>query len=209
MRYILILFSSAILIAGLHAQNTPVLYENQFDKSDKFPDDILVLDGIFEIKEEAGNKFAELPGAPLDTYGFMFGPSQKENIEVTARIFGTGKGRRFPTFAVGLNGVGGYKLQVSPAKKLVELYKGDEVKQSSPLEWKSGAWTFLKLTLRKSGETEWKLQGYVWNDAPAPKDPALTWVEKDQPSAGKPSVWGSPYAGTPLRFDDLLVKRAD
>lgn len=94
------------------------MYENNFEKAelDKVPADFLVLDGAFEVKADGGNKFLELPGAPLDTFGVLFGPTEKDSLAVSARIFGTLKGRRFPSFGVGLNGVGGFRLLVSPAK---------------------------------------------------------------------------------------------
>src|SRR5258708_32555730 len=106
------------------------LYENNFEKAalDKVPDEFLVLDGGFAVKEEDGNRFLELPGAPIgEGSGLLFGPTEKENVAVSARVFGTGTGRRFPAFGVGLNGqgAGGYKLQGSPGKKLLELYKGE------------------------------------------------------------------------------------
>src|SRR6266705_5565560 len=117
------------LAFGTFAQQAKPLYENDFEQAalDKVPDDFLVLDGQFAVKEEGGNKFLELPGAPLDSYGALFGPTETEDISVSARIFGTGKGRRYPTFGVGLNGQGtsAYRLQVSPAKKALELFKGD------------------------------------------------------------------------------------
>src|SRR5262245_56090812 len=58
------------------AAETNVIYQNNFEKAEvgKLPDEFLVLDGAFAIKEEAGNKFLELPGAPLDTFGMLFGP---------------------------------------------------------------------------------------------------------------------------------------
>ena len=67
------------------------------------PADFLVLDGAFEVKEEAGNKFLELPGAPLETFGVLFGPTEKDGLSVGVRIFGTLKGRRFPAFGAGLS----------------------------------------------------------------------------------------------------------
>src|SRR5437588_932962 len=98
----------AFLSVGLSAlaQTKPV-YENNFEKAEvgKVPDDFLVLDGAFVVKEEGRNKFLELPGAPLDSFGVLFGPTQSAGVAVSARIHGTGKGRRFPTFGVGLNGV--------------------------------------------------------------------------------------------------------
>src|SRR5947207_12856383 len=126
-------------------------YRNDFEKADigKVPEDVLVLDGGFAVQQEGGNKFLELPGAPLDTFGLLFGPTETNNVSASARIFGTGKGRRFPAFALGLNGVGGLKLQVSPAKKLVELYRGEEVVATAPYTWEAGAWTMLRLDVRK------------------------------------------------------------
>jgi len=198
------------LASGLLAQGAKPLYENDFEKTElnKVPDDFLVLDGQFAVKEEGGNKFLELPGAPLDTFGVLFGPTEKEGNGVSARIFGTGKGRRYPTFAVGLNGQGtsAYKLQVTPAKKALELFKGDEVKASVLHEWQSGAWTRLRLQVRKVKDGGWKVEGKAWKDGD--KEPSAWMVsfdEKEQPVAGRASIWGSPYATTPIRFDDLLV----
>src|SRR5438552_15349770 len=115
------------------AQTKP-LYENNFEKAEvgKVPSDFLVLDGGFVVKEEGGNKFLELPGAPLESFAVQFGPSETSDIAVSARINGTAKGRRYPAFGVGVNGVAGYKLQVSPAKKMLELYKDQELKATVP-----------------------------------------------------------------------------
>ena len=206
-----------VLLAGLafhvFAQQAKPIYENNFETAviDKVPEDFLVLDGQFAVKEEGGNKFLELPGAPLDTFGALFGSTEKEGTAVSARIFGTGKGRRYPTFAIGLNGQGSsaYRLQVSPAKKALELFRGDEVKATVPYEWQSGAWTRLRLQVRKVKEGQWKVEGKAWTD----KEPSAWLVsldEKEQPVAGKASIWGSPYATTPIRFDELrLVSATD
>jgi len=204
-------------VAGLAiaapAQTAKLLYENSFEKADlgKVPDDFLVLDGQFAVKEEGGNKFLELPGAPLDSYGALFGPTETEDISVSARIFGTGKGRRHPTCGVGLNGQGtsAYRLQVSPAKKALELFKGEEVKASVPYEWQSGTWTRLRLQVRKLKEGKWKVEAKAWPEGG--KEPAawaVAFEEKERPVAGKASIWGSPYATTPIRFDDLAVGTA-
>ena len=199
------------LAFGAFAQQAKPLYENDFEKAvvDKVPDEFLVLDGQFAVKEESGNKFLELPGAPLDTFGLLFGPTEKEGTAVSARIFGSGNGRRYPTFSVGLNGQGtsAYRLQVSPAKKTLELFKGDEVKAAVPYEWQSGAWTRLRLQVRKVKNGLWKVEGKVWTD----KEPSawlVSFDEKEQPVSGRASIWNSPYATTPIRFDDLKVAPA-
>ncbi len=196
------------LLAVAVAQSARPLYENNFEKTelDKVPDDFLVLDGQFAVKQDGDNRFLELPGAPLDTFGAMFGPTEKEGLVVSARIFGTAKGRRFPAFAVSLNGFGGYKLQVSASKKQLELSKGDAVKASVPFEWISGQWTHLKLQVRKVKNGEWKVEGKVWQKSD--KEPAawtISFDETEQPTAGRAAVWGNPFSGTPIRFDDLRV----
>ena len=200
-----------MLAAAMASAEAQVLYTNGFDKAEleKVPEDMMVLDGGFAVKDEAGNKFLELPGAPLETFGVLFGPTEASGLAVTARVQGTGKGRRFPTFAVGLNGVGGFKLQLSPAKKLVELVKGEEVVASAPFTWESGSWTLLRLQCRKVKDGEFAVEGKAWKQGePEPKAWQISRVEASESPAGRSSVWGMPFAGTPIKFDDLIVTRA-
>ena len=188
------------------------LYQNDFEQAEvgKAPDDFLILEGGFAVKLEAGNKFLELPGAPLDSFAALFGPTESSNLIVSAVINGTGKGRRFPTFGVGLNGVAGYKLQISPAKNLLEIYKDQQAKSSIPFEWKSGEWTMLRLRLRVLKPGEWKIEGKVWlKGKPEPATWMIAFEEKEEPPSGRPSVFGSPFSGTPIKFDDLMVQTAN
>ena len=183
-------------------------YENDFEMAEveAVPDDFLVLDGQFAVREEQGNKFLQLPGAPLDSFGFLFGPAIKENSVATARFFGAATGRRYPTFAIGLNGVGGYKVRVSPGKRMLELYKGDDVKTSVPLEWKPGKWTFLKISVVSTGENEWEVTGKIWQEgADEPTEPSITYTETERLPSGRAMISASPYSGKPIRFDDLKV----
>ncbi|MDB6110455.1 MAG: hypothetical protein JWR69_2205 [Pedosphaera sp.] len=191
------------------AEDAKPLYQNNFEtlEAGKTPDDFLILDGAFVGKQEGGNKILELPGAPLDTFGALFGPTEKSDVAVTARINSTSKGRRFPTFGVSLNGQGGYKLQVSPGKKALELYQRDAVVATVPYEWKSGQWTTLRLQVTKVGEI-WKVEGKVWPQGGTEPDKAMiSFDETKQPTAGRAAIWGSPYATTPIQFDDLVVTR--
>ena len=41
----------------------------------------------------------------------------------------------------------------------------------------------------------------------APAKPTITHKETKEPRNGKPSIWGSPYSGTPIRYDDIIVKK--
>lgn len=216
MKCILILALLGQMAGGVYAAepaapaNGPLLYANDFSKAeiDKLPEDLLVLDGNFALKEEGGNKFLELPGDPLETYGVLFGPAEGSGVAVSARIYGTGKNRRGPRFGVGLNGVGGHRLLVEPGKKQLALFKGDEQLAGVPFAWESGTWTQVRLQLRKVKEGEWKLEGKAWKAGTSePAEWTLTYDEKNEPSPGRPAVWGSPFSGTPIRFDDLRFER--
>jgi hypothetical protein len=173
------------------------------------PAEFMVLGGDFTIKHEGTNGFLELPGAPLDSFALQFGPAEKENIRVAAAVYGTNRGRRQPTFGVGLGGVSGWKLQVSPAKKAIELIRDQESKISREFDWQGGTWTELRLQLRKVKEGEWRVEGKAWaKGQPEPKEWQIQFTETEEPVAGRASVFGSPFAGTPIQYDDLRVERA-
>ncbi len=205
------IFFTGLLTAGfafgLTAQTKP-LYENNFETAglNAVPADMLVLNGNIAVKEEDGNKFLEVPGAPLEDYGVMFGPTQNTDAAVTARVRGTGKGRRFPTFGVGLFGQGGFKLQVSPGKKTLEIYQGEEAKASAPYAWESGFWTQLKLQVRRVKEGAWRVEGKAWKQGtPEPAAWSITLDVTEEPPAGRPTILGNPYSDLPIQFDDLVV----
>lgn len=172
----------------------------------KVPDSFLILEGQFGVREEGGNRFLELPGSPLESFAAIFGAASKDENAAQARFYGTGQGRRFPVFGLSLNGVGGYRLQVSPAKKALEILKGDQVSATVPYAWESASWTQLRVQLRKAGDGAWKIEGKAWKDGtPEPTDWMIALEEKETPVAGRPAVWGKPFSGTPIRFDDLRV----
>lgn len=192
---------------GWCAGQDHVLYSNDFEKAEigKVPDDMLVLDGGFTVKSEEGNKVLELPGAPLETYAVQFGPATNRDASVSAAIKSSSKGRRYPVFGVGLGGVAGYRLQVSPGKKALELYKDQELKSSAPFEWKSGSWCVCVLTLRAE-DGGLKLTGKAWpRGAAEPAKPSISFETKEPPPSGRASLFASPFSGEPVLFDDLVV----
>jgi hypothetical protein len=187
------------------------LYATNFAQVDvgSVPADFLILDGAFAVQQEGAGKFLELPGEPLDTFGLLFGPSVSTNVAVSARIFGTSHGRRQPTFGVGLGGQSGYRLQVAPGKGTLDIYRKDLVVASVPYQWKSGQWTVLRLRVVAS-PAGYRIEGNVWTDGtPEPDQPLITFDEKDDLRTGRPSLWGSPFAGTPIRYDDLRLSRVE
>ncbi len=201
-----------VALAGLSVSAAePPIYRMDFQNAEvgKVPEGMLVLDGGFAVQEDGGSRFLELPGAPLDTYGVLFGPTETNSVAVAARIYGTAKGRRYPAFAVGLGGVNGFKLRVSPGKNELEIFKGDNDLRSVPFKWPSGKWVHLRLQIRPNGAEAWKVEGKAWPDGES--EPAawlITLDEKAAPRPGRAAIWGAPYAGTPIRYDDLVVTQA-
>jgi hypothetical protein len=204
-----VLIVALLLSLSTAAQTDKPLYQNDFEKAEigKVPDDFLVLDGAFVVQQDGTNKFLELPGAPLESFGVLFGPTEKEDWSVAGRVYGTTKGRRFPVFALGLNGVGGYRLQVSPAKKVIELCRNDAVKTTVPYVWESGTWTKLLLRLRKTGQS-WTIEGKVWTEGkPEPAEWMIHTEDSEEIPAGRAGLFCSPFAGTPIRLDDIVVSK--
>ena len=173
------------------------------------PASFMVMQGDFTVKDLGTNKVMELPGAPLDSHSVLFGPVTNSNITVRARVFGTAKGRRLPTFGIGTGGVAGYKLQIAPAKKSVELLVAEsQVVATAPFNWEPGTWTHCKLRVRKTADASWRVEAAAWKAGET--EPAawlITFDTKETPVSGQASVLGSPFSGTPIWFDDLEVDR--
>jgi hypothetical protein len=197
-----------VLLLGLTALtlHAAPLYEENFEKTqgEGLPESLLLLDGQFAVKGEAGNRYLELPGSPLETYGVLFGPNLPHGTQAEARILATKAGRKFPTFALGLNGVNGFKLRVVPGKNQVELVQGEEVKASAPFPWQSGEWTSLKLQVKADG-AGLSVAAKAWQGATEPANWTVQLAVATPLPAGKAGVWGMPFSGTPLRFDNFRV----
>jgi hypothetical protein len=203
--------TAATLLSHPIQAGEPIFHEDfAAAETGKVPEGFLVLDGQFSVHADGSDKHLELPGAPLDSFGIMFGPAKKQDWSAQARFAGSPKGRKFPVFGISLNGVSGYRLQVAPAKRALEILKGDLLKASVPFEWDRDSWTQLRILLRKTGESEWQVEGKAWkHGTPEPDSWQVTWEETQTPIAGRPAIWGMPYSGTPIRFDDLKVFALD
>jgi hypothetical protein len=204
-RTLSLLFALAICSVGAEAPKQ--LFGENFDAAavGRIPEGFKVLAGGFVVQQDGSAKFLELPGAPLDTFGVLFGPAEKAPISAAAKIFGTKTGRKFPAFGLSLGGAGGYRLQVSAAKKMLEIFKGDEVRASVPFDWNSGVWTQLRIQVRPAG-AGCIVEGKAWPaDGAEPKEWLIKHESPEAPTAGQAGVWGNPFSGTPIRFDDLSV----
>jgi len=194
-----------ILVAG--DPPAPTAYFNDFEKAEvgKVPDDWMVLDGPFAVREVEGNKCLELAEDPIGAFGALFGPAGLTGSEVSARIWAEPTGKRFPEFGIGANDAGGYKLMALPGRGTVELRKGDEPVASAAFKWTPSAWTFLKLRVSGGGGA-WVVQGKAWKQGEKePEAWLVTANEKTAPLPGRASVWANDYSEKPVRFDDVRV----
>jgi hypothetical protein len=103
---------------------------------------------------------------------------------------------------------------VSPAKRELELCRGSEdageTVAAVPFEWNSGEWVVLRLQVRTTGDDAWRVEGKAWTEgATEPAEWMVSYLEKNKPLPGRPFVAGSPFSGTPIRFNDLVVSRVD
>jgi hypothetical protein len=210
---------AVFIIAGIVALNssaqTPadkLLFETDFEmaKVDSVPEELMVLAGEFSVKDIGGNKALELPGNPLEDFGTLFGPAESDAIAVRARVYSESSKRLAPRFGVGLDGVTGYRLLVAPGQNRLQLLQDQQAVASAPFEWKSSTWTSLHLQIRKVSESNWIIEGRAWADGtPEPKDWSISFEVSEAPPAGKASIWGAPYSGKPILFDNLSVISLD
>ncbi len=206
----LLAFALTLSFAAFAADAPKPLFSENFDAAapGKLPAGFTSFAGDFKVVEDGGKKFLELPGAPLDTFGVLFGPSEKPPLGANAKFFATSTKRKMPAFGLSLGGVGGYRVQVSAAKGALEIFKADEGRASVPFAWTSGSWLALKIEVRAAG-SGWLVQGKAWTaDAAEPAEWTIKFETPDAPPQGKAGVWGNPFSGTPIRFDDLVVAPA-
>ena len=197
----------AALLATAADTPAPTNYSNDFEKAEigKVPDDIMVLDGAFAVREFEGNKCLELDGTPIGAFGALFGPAGLTSCEVSARIWAQPTGKRFPEFGIGANDAGGYKLFLLPSHSLLEIRKGDEPVASAPFTWTPSSWTHFKLRIT-SMSGSWTIQAKAWPaSSPEPATSTLTAKDPTAPTPGRASLWANDYSEKPVRFDDLKV----
>ena len=205
------IFIIAAIIALTGNAQTPtdkVLFQSDFESAnaDSVPEELMILSGQFSVKEGGGNKALELPGTPLEDFGALFGPAESDGVAVRARVRSESTKRLAPRFGVGLGGVAGYRLLVAPGQNALQLLKDQQVVALAPFEWEPGTWTSLHLQVRKMSESKWIIEGRAWADGtPEPTDWPISFEVSEAPPAGKASIWGAPYSGKPILFDDLSV----
>lgn len=199
-------------IASHHedSEEKKYLYLENFEEIDvdDYPLDFLVLDGYFAVVESDGGRVLELPATPLNSFGAIFGPTQNSDLYIQAEFKSDRRGRVGPRFGVGLCGVNGYKLRITPNKRALELYDGEDVVQEVPFRWKSNEWATIHLQIRQTEESKWIVEGKAWQGEDVPEEWMISFETEEEPNNGKPSIWGTPYSEKPIWFDNIIIDNA-
>ncbi len=198
-------FVSLCHLASVHGE--PLYHQNfQLTEEGEVPDDFLLLSGKFAVKKNGANHFLTLPGTPLDSHGAIFGPDNEGDLMLSARIHSERKGRLYPTFGIGLYGLGGHILKVSPSKNSLELFRGKNSVMEVPFDWEPGKWTHTALEVKSTDNDKWSIQGKAWTEGTEePSKWQLSTLTDQAPTQGKASLWGQPFSGKPIHYDDLTL----
>lgn len=201
MKALIFLAALGASLTGCKTVVPTVVYRNNFESETvgDLPDDILILDGDFVVAEDGENRAVKLPGNPVRRFGFLVGPVMTGKGSINAHVRSEGRGRRYPQFGVGLMGIRGVRLQVAPAKNAINLFLNNQVIASTEFNWKAGVWVELGLSVHGN-----LAMGNVHIDGAKPVTVSAR-LPSPAPN-GRASVWGTPYSGEPIWFDDLLLR---
>jgi hypothetical protein len=179
---------------------------------ERFPDgnpprEIFVIEGDVRIATVSGGKVLEIKGDRKEAdAGVVLGASTGGAATIEARVLASKAGRSLPRFGVGVHGQSGFRLYVVPARKELHLVKNDEVIKTAAFDWKSGSRVILRLAVSRAGKGTWTVTGMAWTAGdPEPANPQITQETTAPPTRGQCSLWGTPYAGTPIDFDEIKV----
>ena len=115
-----------------------------------------------------------------------------------------------PAFAAGLGGMNGYRVRLNAAARNLQLLRGEETLVTVPHVWQDGTWTNLRFRAEPKGEASAVVSAKVWSaDSKEPADWTIVHKDSEPYAGGKCTLWGLPYAGTEILFDDLKVLAFD
>lgn len=201
-----LLFASASLVAL--AEPRKLVMDCEALPEGEPPKEVFVVDGKFSVVAKEGNKALEIGvSGELADSNALIGDSAAGSASFEVRVLATKAGRSTPRFGIGVHGQSGYRILVFPAKKELQLTKGEEIIKTVPFDWKSGEWLKLKLDVKKVAEGKWTIAAKAWGATEAePAAPQFTHEDATLKGQGKCSIWGTLFSGTPIYFDDLKVE---
>ena len=172
------------------------------------PETLFILDGAYAVSQEENDKRLTLPGSPVGDFGLLFGPRVREkSLSLTFSFLATKKGRRLPALAAGLGGVRSYRFRLNAATGEILLFRQDVEIGKVAYQWESGAWCKVRFQAIPGDGENTRIRLKLWKrDADEPDEWLLDQVDPNGFAGGKCALWGYPYAGTPIHFDDLKIE---
>ncbi|MFO1481935.1 MAG: hypothetical protein U1F71_01100 [Verrucomicrobiaceae bacterium] len=200
-------FAAGFFVATLHAQQVQTFDIKADDWAEgEPPKEVFVVDGTIKIAARDGNKAIVVDPAPITDASAQLGVSASGSASIEARVLAIKRGRSTPRFGVSVHGLSGYRLLVNPAKKSLDLVKGDQTIASVPHTWTSEQWLKLKLEAKKGDGDAWSITGKAWPaDAAEPAEPLIKHEDKGLKGQGKCAIWATPFSGEPVFFDDIHI----
>lgn len=197
----------SLAVTGAGPSTQPVL-SYTFERSSVLPEDVLVLAGEFSVKKEEDNAYLELTPVPIDSYGVLFGREDATPTSISARIFASSAGKRFPELGVGLAGSAGYRLRLMPATGQLQLLKNEDVLAIVPYAWTTSTWTTFHLRITEPAAGKLRLEAKAHpSDKATPAEWMLSFIDADDdPPKGRAGIFAAPYSETPIRFDDIMIQ---
>ena len=194
--------------AGLKSETITFDDQEPGDLADEF----FVIDGNFSVIEADGDgeegRLVRVAGEPLVDSGVLVGGSSNGPAAILAKVRAHRVGRSFPRAGVGLHGLAGHQLRLVPARREVEFAINEETVMAAPLEnFASGEWYWLELRVDGNDEDGWTVTGHVWLDGEdKPEEPVLKRELETLRVTGRASLWGTPYSGREIDFDEVTVE---
>ena len=209
--FVVTLFNGPFFLSGEWVNNNSwkVEFEENFSQlpSQSEPESLFILDGSFLINENKDGKELKLSGSPVGDFGFMFGPRVREKaMELNFTFLSTKQGRRYPAIAAGIGGMRGYRFRWNPSTRKILIFNDDTLITEKGLPWESDQWWKIRFQVIPLKPNKNLLRLKIWpRDSEEPKTWLVEHTDNVLFQGGKCVIWGYPYAGTPIHYDDIKI----
>jgi hypothetical protein len=174
----------------------------------QLPEDFFIMEGIWNVRKLGKTRALYLQPYPLRSYSLLFGPEYKEGLELSADVFSSSRGRTFPNFGIGSHGLSGFRLNVRAGDKgsVLQLFTNETRLIANGLcQWQSDMWTSIRLNVKKLADGQVQVKAKVWKRGNKEPEWQLTYTGKMKLDEGQCSLWGIPYSGRDMFFDNLVI----
>lgn len=171
------------------------------------PENLFILDGIFLVKRHEENKVLELSGSPVGDFGFLFGPRVKGRaMELQFSFHSVKQGRRFPAIAAAIGGMRGYRFRWNASARKILLFRDGALLEENLIPWESSTWWQVRFQVLPQSQGQNLIRLKLWQKGT--DEPKVWFIEHEDQflfKGGKCVLWGFPYAGNAIHFDDLNI----